>query len=91
MSNSRSRGIKAAIVFAPYTFEMLSLVLELEFVEKATVFFLLNVRVFAASGCVSCLPLRHHVAHGKLDAHTDACVCIQQLQHLVVFSLDILL
>jgi hypothetical protein len=40
MSNSRPRGIRAAMVFAPYTLEMLSLVLGLAFVEKAIVFFL---------------------------------------------------
>jgi hypothetical protein len=40
ISNSRLRGIKAAMVFAPYTFEILSLVVELALVEKAIVFFL---------------------------------------------------
>jgi hypothetical protein len=90
-SNSRLRGIRAVIVFEPYTLEMLSLVVEFALVEKATVFFLSLVRGNHALCAVPCSPLCHHIAHGELDAHTDASICIQQLQDLVVFSLYILL
>jgi hypothetical protein len=41
ISNVRLRGISAVMVFAPYTLDMLSLVLGFEFVEKAMVFFLI--------------------------------------------------
>lgn len=79
ISNARLRGISALIVLAPYTFDMLSLVLAFEFVENATVFFLVYVsRVICCSQCHR-LPLWHQVAHAKLDANTDACVRIEQL------------
>jgi hypothetical protein len=91
LSNVRLRGISVVMVFAPYTLEMLSLVLGFELVEKAIVVFFLilsdSVLMFASP----CSPLGHQVAHSELDAHADAGIRVQQLQHLGVLALDVFL
>lgn len=80
ISNAKLSGINALIVLAPYTLEMLSLVFAFEFVENATVFFLVYVSPLSID-CGRChrLPFWYQVAYAKLDAHTDACVGIEKL------------
>jgi hypothetical protein len=91
ISYSRLRGIKAPIVFAPYTLEILSFVLGFEFVENATVFLLRSVSCYRIDPVLLRLPFRHKIARSELDAHTNAGIRIEKLQHLVVLPLDILL
>jgi hypothetical protein len=91
ISNSRISGINALIVFAPYTLDMLSFVVAFAFVENAIVFFLLGVSHIFEMNAPPHSPFRHKVAHGELDTHADTSVRIEQLQHLIVLSFDVLL
>ena len=41
--------------------------------------------------CHFSLPFGYQVAHRELDANTNACICVKQLQNFVVFPFDVLL
>lgn len=69
---------------------ILSLVVSLPVVLKATDFDLERVSCTEEAKSRSNVPLRHLVAHRESNTSTDASVRLQQRQHLSILSFDVL-